>query len=486
MQSGISTLQVTGEWLLRLLVIFACYFVAWNSAQLVDVFPHVSAFYISAGLSAAFPMLWGWRCMPAIYAAITAVRLMDMPGWTMADIDYLGALRQVVVYGTLGLYLRRAWNQPTYRLSLARANHFISLAFLASLSSAVLTLGIAPFDALPTEQVGPVFLSFWGGDFAGVMITLPAILILRGVLLRPPGEGERGRWIRFLGDVRPLSLLLHGVFALAVALFTVALPVLLEVEARLSVLVLFPVVLAGLSRGTLVGFMVAGIAGTTFLIAGMWLGFPSGEPIELQLVLAISAALALMAGAAHDDRLHEWRLANFDDVTGLPNRLMLMDRLDQALSMARRTRAPLAVLYLDLDHFKEVNDTFGHHMGDQLLRMAAARMRACVRESDTVARLGGDEFVVLLPALGGDGRADRVADDILTTLAKPFVLGFRQASVSASIGVALYPADGEETASLLKRADQAMYEAKRQGRNRYEYSGADSHRARLAVVSSAG
>lgn len=469
MHRGILSSPVVGEWLARVLIIFAGYYLAWNSAQLVDVFPHVSAFYISAGLSAAFPMLWGWRCMPVIYAAITAVRLMDMPGWTIADIDYLGALRQVLIYGLVGLHLRRSWRQPAFRFSLQRANHFIALAFLASLSSAVLTLWIPPFDSLPPEQVGPVFLSFWGGDFAGVLITLPVILILRGALVKTFVEREPGLWKRFMNDVRPLSLMLHGFFALAVALFSVALPALLEVEARLFILVLFPVVLAGLSRGTIVGFMAAGIAGATFLIAGMALGFPSGEPIELQLVLAISAALALMAGAAHDDQEHEWRLANFDSVTGLPNRLMLMDRLDQALTMARRTHAPLAVLYVDLDRFKEVNDTLGHHMGDQLLRMAAVRMRSCLRESDTVARLGGDEFVVLLPVLGGEGLPDRVARDILAVLERPFMLGLRQASVSASIGVALYPADADESGTLLKRADQAMYEAKRQGRNRYQY-----------------
>lgn len=469
MQRGKSIPPLAGEWLWRLLVIFVGYWAAWNSAKLVNVFPDVSAFYISAGLSAALPMLWGWRCMPAIYAAITAARLMDMPGWTFADIDYLGALRQVLVYGMLGLYLRRVWNQPGYRFSLRRANHFISLAFVASLGSAVLTLGIPPFDKLPPEQVGPVFLSFWGGDFAGLMITLPALLILRAGLVKTLAGGEPGLWSRFVSDVRPLSLLLHCFFALVVALFSVALPALLEVEARLSILVLFPVVLAGLSRGTIAGFMAAGVVGTTFLLAGMSLGFPTGEPIELQLVLAISAAMALMAGAAHDDQEHEWKLANFDSVTGLPNRLMLMDRLDQALTMARRTHAPLAVLYLDLDRFKEVNDTLGHHMGDLLLKMAATRMRTCVRESDTVARLGGDEFVVLLPALAGDGLADRVARDILAVLEKPFVLGFRQASVSASIGVALFPGDGEEAATLLKRADQAMYEAKKQGRNRCQY-----------------
>ncbi|KRB79176.1 sensor domain-containing protein [Noviherbaspirillum sp. Root189] len=164
-----------------------------------------------------------------------------------------------------------------------------------------------------------------------------------------------------------------------------------------------------------------------------------------------------------------WRQANFDTLTGLPNRSMFHDRLGQAIKQANRADQQVALLFLDLDFFKEVNDTLGHAMGDRLLQDAARRVRACVRETDTVARLGGDEFTVILGDLHDTRSIERAVNDILRTLAEPFQLGTEQVYISASIGITFYPGDGTETDTLLKNADQAMYAAKAQGRNRYSY-----------------
>ncbi|NJA89674.1 EAL domain-containing protein [Rhodocyclus tenuis] len=164
-----------------------------------------------------------------------------------------------------------------------------------------------------------------------------------------------------------------------------------------------------------------------------------------------------------------WQEANFDALTGLPNRRMLRDRLEQELKKAHRTRLPLALLFLDLDHFKEVNDTLGHGMGDLLLKEAAQRLCQCVREADTVARFGGDEFTIVLGELEDRSSIDRIAQEILRRLAAPFRLPDETAYVSASIGVTLFPDDARDIDALLKNADQAMYAAKRQGRNRYSY-----------------
>ncbi|MBK1681016.1 hypothetical protein CKO20_11615 [Rhodocyclus tenuis] len=164
-----------------------------------------------------------------------------------------------------------------------------------------------------------------------------------------------------------------------------------------------------------------------------------------------------------------WQEANFDPLTGLPNRRMLRDRLDQELKKAHRARLPLAVLFLDLDHFKEVNDTLGHGMGDLLLCEAARRISQCVREADTVSRFGGDEFTILLGELEDRSSIDRIAQDILQRVAKPFLLQEEKAYVSASIGVTIYPDDADSIDELLKNADQAMYAAKQSGRNRFSY-----------------
>jgi diguanylate cyclase (GGDEF)-like protein/PAS domain S-box-containing protein len=164
-----------------------------------------------------------------------------------------------------------------------------------------------------------------------------------------------------------------------------------------------------------------------------------------------------------------WQQANFDPLTGLPNRRMFHDRLDQDVKKAHRAGAPLALLFLDLDHFKEVNDTLGHGMGDLLLKEAANRLVNCVRESDTVARLGGDEFTVILGELDEPGCVERVAQNILHKLSEPFQLGEELAYVTTSIGITMYPDDATEIDALLKNADQAMYSAKQLGRNRCSY-----------------
>ena len=164
-----------------------------------------------------------------------------------------------------------------------------------------------------------------------------------------------------------------------------------------------------------------------------------------------------------------WNQANFDALTGLPNRHMFHDRLDQDIKKAHRANLKTALLFIDLDKFKEVNDTLGHSMGDILLKEAALRIGACVRETDTVARLGGDEFTVILAELDDTASIERVAENILQNLARPFHLENEIAYVSASIGITLHPVDASEAEDLLKNADQAMYAAKNGGRNRFSY-----------------
>src|SRR5471030_2913096 len=164
-----------------------------------------------------------------------------------------------------------------------------------------------------------------------------------------------------------------------------------------------------------------------------------------------------------------WQQANLDALTQLPNRRLFQQRLEQDLARSRRDGSRIAILFIDLDHFKEVNDTLGHHQGDVLLVDAARRIVACVGASDTVARLGGDEFTVILADLGEPGRVDAVAQRIIAALLPPFVLGQERAYVSASVVITVYPDDALGIDDLLKHADQAMYAAKAAGRNRYSY-----------------
>ncbi len=154
------------------------------------------------------------------------------------------------------------------------------------------------------------------------------------------------------------------------------------------------------------------------------------------------------------------QMAHNDPLTGLPNRSLFHDRLEQGLALAQRHQQELAVMFLDLDHFKEINDTLGHDMGDELLKETAIRLLACVRKSDTVARMGGDEFTVILTEMSSPENAEHVAKSILAALLQPFELNGTRCNVGCSIGIALYPGHGRDSETLLKNADTAMYQAK--------------------------
>ncbi len=162
-------------------------------------------------------------------------------------------------------------------------------------------------------------------------------------------------------------------------------------------------------------------------------------------------------------------MAHHDHLTDLPNRVLFMDRLDQAISLAKRSSSKVALLFLDLDGFKLVNDVMGHDMGDRLLQGVALRLNEIVRSSDTVARVGGDEFVLVLNNIGSMKDAALVAEKIIQALSEPFELSGGECRIGGSVGIAVFPDDSEVPETLLKRADEAMYCAKQNGKNNYRF-----------------
>lgn len=180
------------------------------------------------------------------------------------------------------------------------------------------------------------------------------------------------------------------------------------------------------------------------------------------------AALELKIAEQQAAEARAERLALFDGLTGLPNRHLLADRASQAIDIARRSDEPLAVVFLDLDHFKNVNDSLGHRSGDALLSQLAARLRGAVREQDTVARMGGDEFVLVLPLTDIAGAA-HLATKLMALASAPFQVDQQELTVTPSIGIAMFPTDGDDFDTLCKCADAAMYRAKKDGRNAYRF-----------------
>ncbi len=200
-----------------------------------------------------------------------------------------------------------------------------------------------------------------------------------------------------------------------------------------------------------------------------WVGDPAGQP-----QYAIGLVQDITKRKLAEDRLRQneeylKHLAHHDSLTQLPNRLLFHDRLQHAMSQARRSGKQLALLFFDLDRFKNINDSFGHEMGDRVLKTVARRLLGLVRASDTVARLGGDEFVVILEAIDDSAGAAGFAGKVLAALAQPIAIAGQELFITTSIGISLFPGDGEDAEGLMKSADVAMFRAKEKGRNTHQF-----------------
>jgi diguanylate cyclase (GGDEF)-like protein/PAS domain S-box-containing protein len=198
-------------------------------------------------------------------------------------------------------------------------------------------------------------------------------------------------------------------------------------------------------------------------------------PVEIRLGVLESGGRRLMLGLVRDItervRVEETirKMAYHDALTGLPNRVLFVDRLNRAMAQVHRKQKKLAVMLLDLDHFKDINDTLGHTVGDQLLSSVGKRLTGLLRKEDTVSRMGGDEFFLLLPEVDWVQDAATIAQKVLKAIQEPFVLDVHEINITTSIGIAMYPDEGADVKTLLKNADVALYQAKEKGRNNYQH-----------------
>ncbi len=203
----------------------------------------------------------------------------------------------------------------------------------------------------------------------------------------------------------------------------------------------------------------------------------SDEDQELALSFANAISLILDNARKMDElkkeQSHLVHTSLHDPLTNLPNRVLLCDRIGQVVGHANRNQTQVAILFCDLDGFKDINDSLGHQAGDQILKTMAGRFTQCVRGDDTVARIGGDEFIFVLSVIESAEHAGTVAQKILDAISEQIIVDGRKIALSGSIGIAIYPIDGEETEHLVKNADTAMYKAKKCGKNNYQFFAKD-------------
>jgi len=441
---------------------------------------NASPFWPPTALALALLYRHGLRCWRVVLAGALAVNVLFMARAGVQPSVALPASIGVAVGNTLeavlGIWLLRHYAGETLPFRNPRGLG-VFVAFCAVFAPAVsATIGVTISrwaDLGGASDYSENWWTWWIGDASGALTMAPVLML-----------ALQARWVL----PNRQRLIEAGALFLALVAGTLAVFGLWpdHGEHRYPlVFFLVPVIVWAVLR-----FQTAGAANSVFLIAliatvgtlggggPFWREDMHESLMLLQVFILVLAGTTLGLGAVLADRsrmvsllaqanreLHE--LAFNDPLTGLPNRLTLIDRLQQAERAARRDARRAAVLFLDLDRFKRINDSLGHRAGDELLKAMADRLRAAVREVDTVCRLGGDEFVVLLSEIDTPADAAVVAEKIVHCLRQPMHLGHLDLAVSTSIGIALVPDDGTDGSELIRHADLAMYRAKQRGRNQF-------------------
>ena len=430
------------------------------SAFVADV---VAAVWLAAGIGAAASLRFGWAGVVGVLLGSLAVNSQMLPFEDALRLA-LGAAAGAAVMGFLPRYLQPFSVTLDYVSSVAKfALIGVPLGCLVSALAGVFSLYF--FTGLPAEGVLRGLWVWWMGDLVGVYLVAPALLTFARRDLLPAGKAARVE----------AMVLVAGMLSLTLAAMYTAEPLR---PAEIVLFVMMPAVLWAALRFSVTGaglaiMLAAAIVLLLTLVLSGGIGSATAREVFALQVSMITMALGGMfvSAALAERRYSEMRLdmlANHDPLTGLPNRFYFQDFLSHALARAQREKSQVSLLFIDLDRFKHINDSQGHEVGDQVLRIVASRLEDELRADDFVARLGGDEFAVILMHPPASRAASRVARKLIKAVSEPFKLKQRRYAIGASVGISVYPDDGLDAHTLLRQADLAMYQAK-QRHSGFEY-----------------
>ncbi|MFP3979446.1 diguanylate cyclase domain-containing protein [Marinobacter sp. KMM 10035] len=428
-------------------------------AYLFEVAEGISVFYPPSGFAMLLIYLFGAKYLPVFLVAIILGGLPQRDVFNY-NLEMLAPdLRMFLIYGVAGLILKKL-NPEKHTVS---AKFYYTLIFIitALLASAVFVMGSSTigstFSSSWREQVPLFFI----GNLTGALTALPIFIFF----LHVRSCGWNNVKLTIHRDILKPDKLVAFLIIILLSFLVLSLGKFSENYSSYYYVILIPIIWTSVKWGLGIGLMYAFIGNLLTLSFYVLFGYSFYGMLEVQLIFAMSIISTVLIGLVHEQKDIFYEESIYDELTGLANMRLFKKLSASMIANAERNTETIALLFVDIDGFKAINDTFGHRAGDQALEKIGELLKNSLRDADFVARYGGDEFIIQLNGGISEKDAGAVASSIIKNMSKPFQFDNGAATIGASIGIAIYPKDGANVDTLISKADKAMYAAKKSGKN---------------------
>lgn len=430
-------------------------------AYLFEVAEGISIFYPPSGFAMLLIYLFGAKYLPVFIIAIAVGGLPQRDIFNY-NLEMLAPdLRMFLIYGTAGLVLEKI-NPKKQKLSATFYYTLIlTIIVTALLSSFVFVMSSSDLGSALNMRWREQVPLFFVGNLTGALTALPLFVLYFYV----KSSGWKRLKSTLVDEVLKPDKLTAFLIIISLSFLVVSLGKFSENYSSYYYLILVPIIWTSVKWGLGMGLMYAFIGNLLTLSFYVMFGYSHHGMLEVQLIFAMSIISTVLIGLVHEQKNIFYQESIYDELTGLANMRLFRKLSETMIASAQRNEENVALLFIDIDGFKALNDTFGHKAGDQALEMIGERLENSLREADFVARYGGDEFVIQLNGGISEEDAGAVAASIIENMSQPFQLDSGIAIIGASIGISIYPNDGDDVDTLISKSDQAMYSAKKMGKN---------------------